>query len=569
MKYHLLLLLSVCHAVTAVAQRNNFRWLDRANQAIFTIETTTKEGMTKTGSGFFIQENGEAVAHYELFRKADKAVAITSTGDRLPVLYILAADEMYDIIRFKVAVPKKLPFLPVVNNSPVINTVVYLPPSKEIKELAQGNISEITKVHSVYDYFQIDMPLPQSQVGYPLVTEAGEVFAMTQTDASGKGKTYGIPVTYIQSIQTAATDMFKRAYSEIGIRMAWSSDIDEAQLSLLLYSSQQDIPTYIETVNDFIATFPNYAEGYLKRASQYAYARKELASNKNEQLQLLDKAWSDLESAAKYIKNKGEANFNKAQLILGVVVGDSALSYKNWNINTAEDLIRKAISEADLPHFHLIEGDIAFHKKDYEKAYLSYSIVNNSPESTGASYYFAAKSKQMLPDANLLELVTLLDSAAAKAAPVDAAGYLLENIELKTELGLFDQVVKDYDKYLVATNGNVSDAFYYYREQAKFRTGDLTGALRDIDMAILLDKENALYYAEKASVYLRLSEFAKAQENAEKAILMEPEFAAAYRILGVSLVRQEKKSEACTPFEKAKELGDPVAERLIKENCSE
>ena len=566
----LILLLTACHAVTIVAQKNsNPKWLDKAIQAIFTVETTTKEGMTKNGTGFFILENGEAVASYELFRKADKAVAITSTGERLPVLHILGADDMYDVIRFKVAVPKKLIYLPVTKISPTKNTPVYLPPSKEEKNLVQGNISEITKVNSAYDYFQIDMPLPPSQVGYPLLTETGEVFAMTQADASGKGKTFGIPVAYIQSLQTSTTDMFKRTYTEIGIRKAWASSFDDARLSLLLYASQQDVATYLETLNDFAATFPNYAESYTNRASHYAYNRKELASTESEQLQLLDKAWNDLESAAKLVKNKGEANYNKATLIFGVVADDSTLSYKNWQLKTAEDLIRKAISEADLPLYRQAEGDIAFFQQDYEKAFRSYSIVNSSSEPTGASFFFAAKSKQQLPDANPLEIITLLDSAVAKAPPAEASAYLLENIDLKTQLGLFEGVIKDYDKYLVVTNGDVSDVFYYYREQAKFRTNDLTGALRDIDMAILLDRENGLYYAEKASVCLRLNEYAKAQENAQKAILLEPEFASAYRILGVSLVRQEKKSEACPYFEKAKELGDTVADRLINDNCSE
>ena len=564
----LLLLFTVCQVITAEAQKNSLKWLDKANQAIFTIETTSKEGITKTGTGFFIQENGEAIARYEPFRKAEKAVAILANGERLPVMHILGADDMYDVIRFKVAVPKKINFLPVAKSSPAIQSTVYRLPSNDEKNLAQGIISETSKISSIYDYFQIDMPLTPLQVGFPLVTETGEVFAITQADASGKGKTYGMPVAYIQSLQTTASAMFNKTYNEIGIRLAWASNFDEAQISLLLYAGQQDAKTYLETLNDFIATFPNHAEGYIKRASHYAYARKELTSNENEQLQSLDKAWNDLESASKYFKNKGEANFNKAQLILAAVSIDSMLNYKNWQLKLAEDYIRKAISEADRPAYRQLEGDIAFFQQDYEKAYRSYAIVNNSPESNGLSYYFAAKCKQQFPDTDPLEIITLLDSAAAKAPPAEAAEYLLENIEIKTQLQLFDQVIIDYDKYLVAMNGNVSDAFYYYREQAKFRTGDLQGALRDIDMAILLDKENALYYAEKASVHLRLNEFAKTQENVEKAIRMEPEFAAAYRILGVCLVRQDKKTEACTHFEKAKELGDPVAERLIKEHCN-
>ncbi|MDR2916169.1 MAG: tetratricopeptide repeat protein [Tannerella sp.] len=568
MKKVLILILTVCQAITIAAQKKNPKWVDKADKAIFTIETTTKEGTTKSGPGFFIQENGEAVSSYDLFRKAEKAIVITSGGERLQVTQILGADDMYSVIRFKVSVPKKTIFLPVAKVLPAMNSVAYLPPSKEEKNLTQGAISEITKINGAYDYYKIDMPLPKSQEGYPLLNEAGEVFALTQVDASGKGKTFGISVAYIQSLHATATDMLKRTYSEIGIRKAWASNIEEAQISLLLYSSQQDAKTYLETLSDFIATFPNSPDGYNSRASHYAFHRKELASAENEQLQMLDMAWNDLESAAKYTKNKGDIYYNKAKLIFGTVASDSMLQYKDWNMETAKANIQKAIAEEDLPVYRQLEGDIAFYEKDFEKAYNSYSTVNNSPAASGSSYYLAAKSKQQIGGSNIMEIISLMDSATAKSPVNEAAVYLLENVDLKMQAGLYDQVVKDYDMYYLMAGGNVSDEFYYYREQAKFRSGNFEGALEDINKAISINGTNAIFYAEKASVYLRLKDLPKAQECAEKAIEIAPDFASAYRILGVSLVRQDKKTEACTHFNKAKELGDPVVEKLIKENCN-
>ncbi|MDR0697999.1 MAG: serine protease [Tannerella sp.] len=568
MKKVFILLLTVLQTVSAAAQKKAPKWLDKASKAIITVETTTKEGVSKTGNGFFIQENGEAVSSFDLFKNAKEAVVTTSSGEKLPVTHILGVDEMYGVICFKVAIPKKTTFLTQVKTAVQTGSAAYIPPSAEVKELVQGSILEITKINGAYDYYKIDMPLPKSQEGYPLLTENGEVFALTQADASGKGKTYGISVAYIKSLQITSMDMLKRTYSDIGIRKAWPPTAEDAQIALLLHTSREDARLYLETLNDFITTFPYHEEGYISRASHYAYRRKELAPTENEQLKMLDLALADLEKIEKQTKNRGNIYYNKAKLIFGIATSDSTLRHKNWNVETAEGYTQKALSEEDLPLYRQLEGDIAFYNGDYEKAFQAYSMVNHSPVASGASYYLAAKCKQQIPGSNYMEIITLLDSAIAKSPIAEAQAYLLESVELKMQTGFYEQAVKDYDKYYIFTGGNVGDAFYYYREQAKFRSNDLEGALKDIEKAISLDKDNAVYQAEMASVYLRLKEPVKAQECVEKAIVQDPTFASAYRLLGVSLIRQDKKEEACKNFEKAKELGDPVVEKLIKENCN-
>ncbi|MDR2775924.1 MAG: tetratricopeptide repeat protein [Tannerella sp.] len=561
-------ILTAILTVTVAAQKKPPKWLEKASKAIITIETTTKEGVSKTGNGFFIQENGEAVSSYDLFENAEKAAVTTSSGERLPVTHILGADELYGVIRFKVAAPKKTSFPPQVRTAIQSGSTAYIPPSAEVKEPVEGVILEITKINGDYDYYKIDLPLPKSQESCPLFAENGEVFALTQADASGKGKTYGISIAYIKSLHITSMDFLKRTYSDIGIRKAWPQTAEDAQIALLLHTSKEDARSYLETLTDFIATFPDHPEGYISRASHYAYNRKELTTVENEQLKMLDLALADLEKTEKQTKNKGNTYYNKAKLIFGTVTSDSTLRYKNWDVETAEGYVQKALSEEDLPTYRQLEGDIAVYNGDYEKAFRSYSIVNRSPVASGTSYYLTAKCKQQIPGSNYMEIIALLDSAVAKSPIAEAQAYLLESVELKMQTGFYEQAVKDYDKYYMFTGGNVGDGFYYYREQAKFRSNDLEGALKDIEKAIALDRDNSVYQAEIASVYLRLKEPAKAQECVEKAIALEPEFASAYRLLGVSLIRQNKKDEACKNFEKAKELGDQVVDKLIKENCN-
>ena len=76
-----------------------------------------------------------------------------------------------------------------------------------------------------------------------------------------------------------------------------------------------------------------------------------------------------------------------------------------------------------------------------------------------------------------------------------------------------------------------------------------------------------VHYAEEASIYVRQQKYEDALKSIERAIAIAPDFGACYRLRGVCCVRLKKKTEACEAFNKAKELGDPLAGKLIKEHC--
>jgi len=47
----------------------------------------------------------------------------------------------------------------------------------------------------------------------------------------------------------------------------------------------------------------------------------------------------------------------------------------------------------------------------------------------------------------------------------------------------------------------------------------------------------------------------------------EPKYGEAYRLLGLCQIQLKKTDEACGNFNKAKELGDPNVDELIKKYC--
>ncbi|MCD7914751.1 MAG: tetratricopeptide repeat-containing serine protease family protein [Tannerellaceae bacterium] len=572
MKRIALLLWICCFSLPITAQKNMPKWMDKARKAVVLITTYDKDNRKITsGNGFLISETGEVLSAYTVFKGASRATVTDTEGKTYPVTRIVGADELYDVIRFHISVPKKMPFLPLVTATVPVGRTAYLLPYSTEKQVSfrQGEVLEATKLKENYSYYKLGFPLESAQANTPVVLETGEVFGLAQEDASGKNEvSYAVSAAYINSLQVTSTDALNSVYHEIEIKKAWPSNLEDAAISLFLMGNQQDAKTYLETLNDFIDTFPNAADGYQNRASHVVTFRAALATTPEEQKRYLDMAMGDYDKAAQFSQQKGEVFYNQAKAIYAVAVEDSTLNDPNWTVENAVATLEKAIAMDDLPVYRQLQGDIFFFEGDYERAFQSYQMVNESELATASSYYLAAKAKENLPGANIYEIIEWLDKAIDRAGMTsEGAAYVLERIDKRQYLNQYTEMVADYDLYYRLVHGQVNASFYFYREQAKFRTGDMEGALADIQQAIRMEHDNPDYYAEEAAIYTRLEAYEKALESVQQALDLAPDFSACYRIRGVCHIRQDKKNEACEAFAKAKELGDPLVDRLIKEHC--
>lgn len=574
MKRILLLAFICCQCLLAVAQKNAPKWMDKAKKAVISITTFGKDGkQLATGSGFFITETGEAVSAYDLFKGAEKATVTDVDGKEFPVKSILGADNMYDVIKFQVEIPKKVATLSLAAEPVANGTIAYLlaySPEKNVS-FKSGAITEVSKLKDPYKYYKLAIPMEKKEENAPLLTEKGEVFALAQPDAGGKKDIcYGLSAGYASCLAIASTDFINSSYRNIGIAKGWPKELDQASVALYLIAGTQDAKTHLATINDFIATFPDAADGYLSRSNHYAYRRADLASTPAEQIAYLNKALEDIKTAAKFSDKKGEALFNQAKLIYGVASADSTLTDPAWTVAAAMETLDKAIQEEDVPAYHQLKGDILFNQGQYPEAFDQYMIVDNSDIASASTYYLAAKAKERITGFNIGDVIELLDKAVEKCGTnmgMEAASYVLDRIDWRLRLAQYPEAVADYDLYYSLMNGQVAPNFYFLREQAKFRGGDLEGALKDIQSAIVASPDAPEYYAEEASVYVRMQKYDNALLSLSQAIKIAPDFAACYRLRGVCYLRLEKKTEACEALNKAKELGDPVAEKLIKENC--
>ena len=550
------------------------KWMDKQRKAVVTIVTYNQDDQPiASGIGFFVSESGELLTGYSLFKNAARAVVKDADGKEMAVTHILGADELYDVVRCQVEVGKKVASIPLASAPLAKGDVVYLLPFTpgKVTKFGEGTVTEVSKLKDPYHYYELSMPLEPGQANAPLMIASGEVFGLAQEDASGKNeRSYAVSAAYAHSLVIEPADLFNSTYSAIKIRKAWPEKPEEAQVALYLMGSVQDAKSYLETLNDFIATFPSVADGYLGRANHYAYRRAELAASTEEQRQLLDRALDDLQKAERFMQKKSDCLYEQAKLIYGVAVSDSTLDRSMWSVEVALGRLQQAMDESDDPLYHQLRGDIYYNAGRFQEAYDDYMVINQSDKSNASTWYWASKAKQQIPGAKIGDMIALLDSAVAACGnpPTAEAGpYILERIEWKLKLMSYESALADYDLYYTVMGGKVNDSFYYFREQTKFRMNDLDGALADIRQALLMNPGEPNYYAEEASVLLRQEKAEEALESLSKALQIAPDFAACHRLRGVSLLRLKRSAEACEALGKAKELGDPVADRLLQKHC--
>lgn len=188
MKKNLLLTLALCLlAQWSVAQAP--KWVEKAKRAVFSVVTYDEsDKILNTGNGFFVTEDGIALSDYSLFKGAQRAVVINSEGTQMPVEVIMGANDMYDVVKFRVAISgKKVPALVVALVAPTVGASIYLLPysTQKDRSYTTGQVKEESKVEGQYHYYTLDMQLKDKMVSCPVMTAEGQVFGLAQK-SSGK-----------------------------------------------------------------------------------------------------------------------------------------------------------------------------------------------------------------------------------------------------------------------------------------------------------------------------------------------------------------------------------------------
>ena len=346
MKKKLLSTLFLCLlAQWSVAQAP--KWVEKAKRAVFSVVTYDEnDKILNTGNGFFVTEDGVALSDYGLFKGAQRAVAISSGGTQMPVEMILGANDMYDIVKFRVTISgKKVPALGVSAVAPAVGGTVYLLPysTQKDRSYTAGQVKEASKIEGNSHYYTLDMHLKDKMVSCPVVTADGQVFGLAQKSIGKDTATicYAIGVDYAMEQNISPLSFSDPALSAIGIKKGLPDTEVEALVFLYMAASQLTPEKYASVLDDFITQYPQSADGYFRRASNQMFLSKEAAS--------MDKTAADMDKALEVAQKKDDAYFNRAKLIYSYMLTEPEQNYKDWTYDKALEEVRKAMAIEELP----------------------------------------------------------------------------------------------------------------------------------------------------------------------------------------------------------------------------
>ena len=538
-------------ATTAFAQPG---WVKNASKSVFTLKTFSADGsLIASTNGFFTGTNGEAVSSFSPFKGASKAVIIDSQGKEFQVTGILGANDMYDVVKFRVNNSKCQP-LTVSSVKGSVGSQAWLLPYHETKELRAGSIKRAETIFDDYAYYTVSMSIADNMVSCPLMNESGDVLGMMQQPATDKDTlSYAISARFVNDLKITGLTYNDATLQLTQIKKELPTDLKEANLVLYLAASQMDSLSYINLIEDYICQFPGEPDGYTARAIQAVNGGEFAAAEK------------DMEQAINVSNKKDDAHYSYARMIYNKEIYQSAQPYAGWSLDKALSEIQTANSINSQPTYRQLEANILYAQKKYDEAYQIFNELTNTSLRNAEIFYSAAKCKEMLKDTtNMLALLDSTLNMFSKPYLKEAAPYLWARAEARSNAGKYRDAISDMNEYEELMQATVNDNFYYVRHQTDIKGRLYQQALNDINRAIQMNPQETLYYAEKASLEIRVGKYDDAILTAQDCINLDANNSDGYLFLGLAQCLKGQKAEGIKNLQKAKELGDTQADTLIE-----
>lgn len=521
--------------------------VQKTAKSVFTLTTFNKDGgIIASTQGVFIDNKGTAISTFKPFIGAVKATVVDASGKSMEVDAIMGADELYDVAKFRVE--GNTTGAVIASTGSAQGEKVWLVPYS-IKKPAyqQEDISSVEKFNTTYNYYIFTNSAPENATGCPFVNKNGQVIGLMHNN----GSVTAIDANYAKQLHVTGLSTLDAALRESGIRTTLPDKEEDAVTMMTLNKGQKSNDEYMKYANEFIGKFPTSAFGYKEKA--------QLLVSKDD-FEAADKL---LQESIKKSVNKDDAHSGYADLIYQKVAyrGDSI--YPAWNADKAIAEAQAAYAIKTEPLYKHQEAQISYLKKDYQKAYDLFMDLTKTPMNSGEVWYEAAQSKSQL-NASTDEIKILLDSAVSVGSRTGmVAPYYMARGRFLDAQGKYREALADYNQYDSIARP-IDPTFFYARYKCELKVRQWQQALLDIARTCYLSPKEPTYFAEWASLDLRVKRYDEGIKAAESCIKLAPEYADGYLLLGVLQAEKGNTAEAKKNLEKAKELGDTRTEEYMK-----
>lgn len=525
-----------------------------AAKSVFKLTTYKTDGtVLAEGNGIFTSPDGICVSSLKPFLDAARATITDAKGHTAEVTRIIGTDELYDMIKFKVEGIKSTP-LEIAAKPLKSGDKAWLVTYGDNKAQPVGTtVKSVETFMDKYSYYIFTMQAPEKSEACPFINEQGQVIGLMQP-ATTSSDIHAVDVNYAMSLKTTGFALNDPNLRRIGIAPALPTDKEQALLVLIMSEQNADSIKHNAIVNDFIKQYPTLIDGYTAKARMQVNADN------------FSGADATMDEALKNVEKKDEAHSGYGKIIYDKLTFKADKQYEPWTLDKAAEETQKAYSLNPQPTYRHQLAQITYAKGDYQKAYDEFTALLNSSMNVPELYYEAAQCKTML-QAPQQEIIALLDSAINKTDTLrlrEAAPYFLARAEAYNAVDSFRQAVFDYTRYEILMGGRMSPQFYYIRSQTETKARLYQQALGDLAAAILLAPKEPTYYAEMASLQLKVNLIDEAIKTATRCTELAPEYSDGFLILGLAQIGKGDKTAGLPNLEKAKELGNPQAQPLIE-----
>ena len=557
MKRKLFLLLALFVASAVLAADKLPKKVEKARAAVVAL-LTYKEGQLKgNGTALFAGTGGHVLAPYGLMCGVDSAVVIDAKGKAQPVSGIVGLSGLYDCVRMRVPVGKKQAHLPLSATGASVGDELYM--------LAYGNKGtgtvtgmRVSAVDSLYShaYFTLDVKMEEGYAGLPLVNADGELVAIMQPMTAGDTCSYAIAATIADELVATSVTYGRGYYNGMGIRTLLPEDRDVALSCMYMQGVIGDSASYGRVVEEFIKAYPKSYEGYLSKAEFEAVYCHDIDA--------ADAAW---DTSLSFAVKPSEVYFSKAKTIASVMHKGGYVPHSTLTEDNVLSLLDKAIAADSLPIYVYYKADQLYYAGRYDEAYDSYmSLVGKSGVEQDRVFVNASQCQHVMKNYDVA--IELMDSAVNHAlvkGKGDALPLVFSRALMKDSVGRYREAVIDYNFYESNAVYGLGANFYYIRSQAETKCKMYQQALNDLETAISMAPDYALYHFEKGLLCYRLNMLDDAATALETAKGLADEASDIYYLLGCTYLKSGNGRLAEENLQRAAVLGHPDAENKLEE----